>query len=128
MEGNTMNEHRPSRWLVITLTIASVAIAAAMAYNIGVSQGMAQAGAAAGALPPYAFGWHRPWGFGLFPLLFLFFWLVLIKNLLWRPWGRWPYYWPHYGPPFGPPQHFRDRFDEWHRQAHERMGGPEPKA
>jgi hypothetical protein len=53
----------------------------------------------------------------------LFFWYFILKSLLWRgwgwgwggPWGRGPYF-------YGPPPHFRDRFDEWHRQAHERMG------
>jgi hypothetical protein len=117
-----MNEYRGNRWLVITLGVVTAAIIGAIAYSLGVSQGLAQAGTAAGNVPPYAYGWHRPWGFGFFPVLMLFFWFVVLKHLLWRRWGGpWggPWGpWSHYGPP--PP--FRDRFDEWHRQAHERMG------
>ena len=117
-----MDEYRGNRWLVVTLSIVTAAIIAAIAYSLGVSQGLAQVGtAAANVPPPYAYGWHRPWGFGFFPILMLFFWFVLLKGLLWRrwggpwggPWGRWSYY--------GPPPHARDRFEEWHKQAHERM-------
>ena len=111
-----MSEYRGTRWLVAALTIGSIAVAAVLAYNAGLSQGLAQVGAAAGTVPPaYAYGWHRPWGFGFFPVLMLFFWFVLLKGLLWRRWGGWSYY--------GPPPPFRERFDEWHRQAHERMSG-----
>jgi hypothetical protein len=115
MEGQHMNGTR-NGWLVAALAVIGVAIAAAVAYNVGLSQGLAQAGAAAGSAPPTAYGWHRPWGFGpLFPLLFIFFWIFVIRSLWWRPWGHWYY--------DGPPRPMRDRFDEWHRQAHERTGG-----
>lgn len=116
-----MNEYRRNGWIVGLLVALIVAVAAGIAYNVGLSQGLAQVGPAAGSAPPYAYGWHRPWGFGFFPGLFFFIFVVmLIKGFWWRPWGpwgRWSYY--HYGPP----PHVRDRFDEWHRQAHERMGG-----
>ena len=111
-----MNGNRWNGWLVAAVAAVAVAIAAGVAYNVGLSQGLAQVGAPAGSLPPYAYGWHRPWGFGfLFPLLFIFFWVMVIRGFWWRPWGHWSYY--------GPPPHLRDRFDELHRQAHERMSG-----
>ena len=47
--------------------------------------------------------------------MFFLFWMVF-GGWWWRPWGHWSYY-------YGPPPHRRDRFEEWHRQAHERMGG-----
>jgi hypothetical protein len=115
-----MNEHRWNRWLLVALTILIVAVSTGIAYNVGLSQGLAQAGAPAGAPPAYAYGWHRPWGLGpLFPLLFIFFWVFVIKSLWWRPWGHWGPW--RYGSYYGPPPPVHDRFDEWHRQAHERM-------
>ena len=115
-----MNGNRWNGWLVAAVSFVLVAIAATVAYNVGLSQGLAQVGAAAGTPPANVYGWrHGGWGFGpLFPLLFIFFWLFVFKTIWWRPWGHWGP-WSYYGPP----PHFRDRFDEWHRQAHERMGG-----
>jgi hypothetical protein len=112
-----MTGYRWNGWLVAAVAAVAVAIAAGVAYNVGLSQGLAQVGAPAGSLPPYAYGWHRPWGFGfLFPLMFFAFWILLFRGWWWwRPWGPWSYY--------GPPPHARDRFEQWHRQAHERMGG-----
>jgi hypothetical protein len=115
-----MNGYSGNRWLVALLIVLAVAITAGVAYNIGVSQGVAQVGAQGTPPPPYAYGWHRPWGFGFFiPFAFIFFWAMVARVFWWRPWG----YWYHYGPP----PHMRDRFDEWHRQAHDRMSGaPDP--
>ena len=108
-----MNGYRWNGWLVAALSAVAVAIAAGVAYNVGLSQGLAQAGASAGGAPAYARHW--PWGPGfLFPLMFLF-WIVF-GGWWWRPWGPWSYY-------YGPRPHARDRFEEWHRQAHDRMGG-----
>lgn len=109
-----MNEYR--RWFAVALVAVAVAIAAGVAYNLGLSQGLAQVAGSAGSPPPYAYGWHRPWGFGfLFPLLFFAFWITLFRGFWWNRWS----YRSYYGPP-----PVSDRFDEWHRQAHERMSRP----
>jgi len=66
------------RWAVIAAVLVLAAIVGGIAYNIGVSQGIAQSGkivAAPGGPYPYPYyGWH-PWGFGffLFPLFFFAF-------------------------------------------------------
>jgi drug/metabolite transporter (DMT)-like permease len=113
MEDTEMT-HSPARywWGVALLVVALTIITGAVAYNIGLSQGLAQVAASADAPapPPYPYYWHRPWGFPLFfPLLFVF-WIVLFRGFFWRPWGPWY----HGGPP-------SERFEEWHRRAHERM-------
>ena len=112
-----MTDQRPRYWWALTATAILVAgVAAGIAYNVGLSQGLAQVPIPAGTVLPPVYGWHRPWGTGLlFPLLFFVFWIFVMPGLFWRPWGRW-----HYG--YGPS--FRDRFDAWHREAHERMDGP----
>ncbi|RDJ94245.1 hypothetical protein B4Q13_15910, partial [Lacticaseibacillus rhamnosus] len=66
------------------------------AYNLGVLHGLAVNGSltTAVAQPPgavpvvvYPYGWHRPWGFGLFPFLVLAFWFVVARAFFWRgPW------------------------------------------
>ena len=109
-------------WLLAAVVSIGVGIAA---YNAGMSHGLAinpAVSAAAGAqgLPP---GWVGAWGwgghhwhpFGFFPLLFLvFFWFVIARAFFWRGgWNR-----------FGPPPPWNDRFDQWHRDAHERMNRP----
>ncbi len=100
-----------------------------MAYNAGVQQGIVQSGkvvvapAAPGAYPyayPY-YGWH-PWGFGFFfgPLLLMFLLFGVIRAAFWR--AAWHRHGMQAGcGPWG-------RFDEWHRQSHERMdGGATPR-
>jgi hypothetical protein len=119
MEGHTMERGSRHTWAVALIGGLLLMGAAAVAYNVGLSQGMAQVPVPAGSvLPAYAYGWHRPWGwgFGLLPPLFLIgFWLLAIRALAHRrPWGPGSY---------GPPPFYRDSFDEWHRQAHERMSG-----
>jgi hypothetical protein len=129
MEERQMNESR-NRWLLGAAALVLAVTMAAIAYNVGVSQGAqmaasvsANAGATGGAQPgtlppyPYAYGWHRPWGFGVVPFLFLiFFWIILFRALAGGgpPWRRWHYY--------GGP-HDRETFDEWHRRAHDQMKG-----
>ena len=98
---------------LLVLTVAAVAIS----YNAGVSHGLAQAATAAGTttLPPGAYRWHGPWGFfPFFPLLFIFFWVFLFRAVWWGRGPRGPY-------GYGPSEH--DRFDEWHRRAHDQMKG-----
>jgi hypothetical protein len=140
------------RWaaLVVLALLVTVGLTVGfVAYNAGVSHGVAiaaahapdlerGAGEGARAVMPahgyygYGYGWH-PWGFGFFfgPFLFILFWFVLLKALFFRAftWGRggpWRYrdygYGPgpwHGGGPWG-------GFDDWHRRAHERMHDEPP--
>ena len=68
-----------------------------VAYNIGVSHGLAQQMIAQGAQAtppypypyPYPYGWYRPRGFGFgFPIFFfVLIWFVLIRSVFWgRRW------------------------------------------
>jgi len=106
---------RSTPWLAFVALAAAVGIGI-VSYDLGVSHGAAQAAAAAGNLPPYAYGlgWYRPWGFGFgFPILFfLFFWLFIGRVFFWG--GPWRRGWR--GSRDVPPS-----FDAWHRRAHERM-------
>ena len=112
------------RWIAIVGALLLAAMVGFAAYQAGVERGIRgieQSGKIvappSGAQPypyPYPYygwhhGWHRPWGFGFFfvPLFFLF-WFLVVRGLFWR--RAW------YGGGCGP----RGRFDEWHRQAHER--------
>ncbi|MEA2561746.1 MAG: hypothetical protein QOH06_3250 [Acidobacteriota bacterium] len=105
------------RWIAIVAALLLAAMVGFAAYQAGVERGIEQSGRIvappSGANPypyPYPYyGWHRPWGFGffIFPLFFLF-WFLVVRGLFWRRAG--------YGGGCGP----RGRFDEWHRQAHER--------
>ena len=122
-----MNESR-YRWLLAAGAILLAGTLSAIAYNVGLSEGAAQIAASASAdagvsapgtvPPPYVYyGWHRPWGWGffpLFPLLFIFFWFFLIRAFWWGGPRRWGYY--------GGP-HDRESFEEWHRRAHDQMKG-----
>jgi hypothetical protein len=95
-----------------------------VAYNLGVSRGLALnaavAGGAAPAIPPvgvYPYGWYRPWGLGLgwfFPFLFFGFWFLAARALFWR--GAW-----RHGCHDMQARGIPPTFDEWHRRAHERM-------
>ena len=110
MEETLIDGHNRYAWVIwlgiLILTIGATAVA----YNVGLSQGLAQAGTAAAEAAPYPYHWHHGWGVGpFFPLLFIVFWLLLFRGLWWGPWR-------YYGGPY-----HRDRFDEWHRRAHERM-------
>jgi hypothetical protein len=100
-------------WAIALLVVVLTVAAGAVAYNIGLSHGLARVAASVEAQTPppaYPYYWHRPWGAGfLFPLMFFAFWIFLFRGF-WRPWGPWY----HGGPR-------RERFDEWHRRAHERM-------
>jgi hypothetical protein len=110
------------RWLVLAGALLLAAAVGFWAFQAGVAQGLELSGkivapspGVAGPYPypyPYPYyGWHRPWGFGFFfvPLFFIAFWLLLIRGVFWR--RRW-----HVGSGCGP----YDRFEEWHRRAHER--------
>lgn len=97
-----MNRHR---WAILAGALLLAAIAAGIAYNIGVTQG-AEVSGRVGAGYPYPHHWHGPWGFGFFfgPLLFFAFWFLVIRGLFWR--GR---------------HHRHAWLEDWHRREHERM-------
>jgi hypothetical protein len=110
-------------WFPVLGAILLSVAAAMVAYNIGVSHALVvnapAAGAAPGAVPgvvPYYY-WHRPWGFGFAPFFFILFWFFALRFLFWGGGfrgRRW-----HYPGPYDPAG-----FEEWHRQAHERMNAP----
>jgi hypothetical protein len=108
------------RWVPVLLAGLFAAFVGVAAYNLGVSHGLAQNWpASAGAVPPW--GWYRPWGFGfgIFPLFFIVFWIFIVRAIFWGgPWRR-GYYRPRHWY-----RHAYDdgamMFDEWHRRAHER--------
>ncbi len=125
--------------IILTVLLALVLIAGMVGagiyvYNVGVAQGLAESGKLAapptGAAPyPYfggPFFYHRPFGFGflgcLFPLLFLMFFVMLLRGILWR--GRWGHG-MHHGPweKGAPPM-----FEEWHRKMHEPQAGDSNRA
>jgi hypothetical protein len=99
------------------VALVGAAIIGTFAYQLGASHALARAAEAADyPAGPIPYGWHRPWGFGfLFPLFFIGFWFVIVRGLFWG--GPWRRRW-HAAGPYDTPQ----RFDEWHRHAHERMG------
>jgi hypothetical protein len=119
-----MNGRIVLRVLFVLAVLAGVAGVGVYAYNMGVAQGLAGSASLAAPAPgvaphlyygrPFFFG---PFGFGfagcLFPLLFVFLALVLLRGLFWR--GHWVHghhagYWERGVPPM---------FEEWHRKAHE---------
>src|SRR5262245_2139519 len=110
-------ESRFGYWIAALFAVLIAVGIAVMAYQSGVSHGLAlqiPAGSAERFVPPYY--WYRPWGFGFFgPFFFLIFWIVLFRAFWWGG-GRWRrhYYWAD-----GP-----GSFDDWHRRAHERMNNP----
>jgi len=80
--------HR-SRWWLAAGALLLALLAGVVAYNIGVSHGLAQSAVVQGTAPPYGWG-YRPWGFGFgFPILFVLFWILLFRGLFWGgPWRR----------------------------------------
>jgi hypothetical protein len=115
-------DNRPSffhwaPWIFAVLLSVFVGIGA---YNAGVTHQVVVATAPAAGAPaqivmPYYgwhFGWH-PFGF-VFPLFFfLFIWFGVARFVFW---GRYRRGCDGYPGASGP-----SSFDEWHRQAHERM-------
>lgn len=127
------------RWAIVALALVAAAAIGTVAYQAGVSRGIAlqpppavtapaaPGGAEAAPPPPYPYypypyypyRYYGPWRFGFFgPLLGIFLFVFLLRALFWGAFGwgwrrRWRYYdSPGYGP---------SRLDEWHRRAHERM-------
>jgi len=98
------------------LVVAALVAAGFYGYNLGLSQGVAEAGRAVAAPSggaPVVVMWPRPWGFGFgffpfFPLLFILFWFFVARGLFWR--GAWR------GRGWGCGS--TQALDEWHRRAH----------
>ena len=109
------------------LMLAMLAGVGVYTYNLGVAHGLAVSAPATvpGGAAPVVF-WPRPWGFGFgffpfFPLLFILFWIFVIRGLFWRgAWGRGAC---GYGYGAVPPS-----LDEWHRRAHAQQGPPSSQA
>ena len=124
----------------LVLVVALIAAAAAigwMAYNSGLVQGAAQAAGAPLSAERYGmYGPHfmAPFGFRflgcLVPLAFLFLVFSLFRLVAWGGMGRhWHGGW---GPgrgfmPEGMKEHWRQRMEEWHREAHSGGSGEPPK-
>jgi hypothetical protein len=105
---------------VAGLSVVLIGIAVGvLSYNAGVEHGFAIAAASADlparSLPPYM--WYRPWSFGLGPLGLIFFCFILFRVFFWGG-GRGGWRHARYGGP--------GAFEEWHRQAHERMNQQSP--
>lgn len=93
-----MNNGSLWRGILIALLVLGAAAAIGVgAYNAGVAQGIAEGGRAVaapapGAVPYAYYGWHRPWGFGFFPIFpffFILFVFLALRGLWWRgPWYR----------------------------------------
>ena len=117
-----MSHRYAYRWMIGLALVAALAGVGFYAYNLGVAQGLAESSrlVAPGAAAPVIV-WARPWGFGFFPffpLLFIFFWIFVLRGLFWR--GRWGGRGGGYrGYPGVPPE-----FDEWHRRAHAQANPP----
>jgi len=121
------------RWAIVALAIVAAVAIGTIAYQEGVSRGLAlqpppavTAPAAPGAAQappppypypyPYRYYYGRPFGF-FGPLLGIFLFVFVLRAIFWGAcgWGwrrRWGYYSPDYGP---------SQLDEWHRRAHDRM-------
>ena len=99
-----------NRWATVLAAVIGTLIIGAIGYQLGVSHGLALGTQASGSgtAPVFVpYGYYRPWGFGfgfLFPFAFFAFWFLIARGLFWggRSWRR-------------------ERFEEWHRRAHEAM-------
>jgi len=122
------------RWAIVALALVAAVAIGTIAYQAGVSRGIAlqpppavAAPAAPGgvqAAPPppypyYPYGYYRPWRFGFFgPLLTILFFVFVLRAFVWGLFGwGWRRRWRYSGYPDDGPS----RFDEWHRRAHDRM-------
>jgi H+/Cl- antiporter ClcA len=110
------------RLLIALVAIGILAAVGVYGYNLGVAHALAQSShpGGPGAWPPYGY-WPHPWGFGFgffpfFPLLFIFFWVLIFRALFWR--GRWGRGWNYCNGGVPP------AFEEWHRRAHAQPGSP----
>jgi hypothetical protein len=116
-----MNGHNRFGWAFVVAALLFGIAAAMIAYNVGVSDGVAAGGSGAAFEAARRMNWgHHGFGFGWI-FFALAFWFLLARGACWgRRYGyggpRGPY---AYGPRDYPPA--PDEMDEWHRRAHERM-------
>lgn len=132
--------------VVLGLIVAAVLVAAGFAlFNAGAAYGLQQSpewarlaeeGVRPDGMGPWMMrgpgmgfghwgGWRGSWGFSflscLVPLFFIFLVFALFRGLFgWRRWGG-----GGHGGPGGWEQRGREKFEEWHKQAHG-GGGSEP--
>ena len=122
-----MHDRSPVRAIVFLLLVLAGAAAIGIgAYDAGLQHGALEAARTA-ALPPegapapvYVLAGHAGY-LPVFPLFLGFFlFVVVLRGFLWRGWRG--------GRGCGPRRHegVPPAFDEWHRRAHERMGGTPP--
>ena len=116
-----MTRSSGGRVLVLLLVLIAASALAVVAYQVGVSAGVASVGTGASAAAThargygFAGGWGFPWFFvgPIFPILFILFFVLLLRAALW---GRGPWHdhgWHEHGTD-GPGR----GLDEWHRRAH----------
>jgi len=123
-----MNGRILLRIVLALVVIAALAGLGVYVYNAGVAQGLAASGkfvAPESSAAPYPY-YGRPfffWPLGLagclFPLLFIFLAIVLLRRVFWRgprAWGGYHGHWEKGVPPI---------FEEWHRKAHEPQAAKE---
>ena len=112
------------RWVAgLAFVLMSIAVGT-IAYNAGVSHGLAVSAPAVAAAPgaapgpAYYYYGHGPWGwgFGFFPFGIIL-WILVLRFVFWG--GGYRRRWHYPGPYDGP-----GSFDDWHRRAHERMNNP----
>ena len=111
-----MNDHPRFRvWAPLFGGVLIAVLVGVLAYNAGVSSGLAANPQAVSAIEGWRpHFWFHPFGF-VFPLFFLFFWFGMARFLLWG--GRRHHRaWRDEGAP--------SWFDAWHREAHDRMNRP----
>jgi hypothetical protein len=114
------------RWIGLALVLMSIAVGV-VAYNAGVSHGLAMSVPAAGGVPAVVNYYGRSWGWGFFPFGILL-WVFVLRFLFWGGCGgrRWYYRHGPWGGPYDGPHEGSGTFDDWHRRAHERMNNQPP--
>jgi hypothetical protein len=102
------------------LVLMSIAVGV-LAYNAGLSHGLAVSTPAAGGAPSVVYHYGRGWNWGFFPFGILL-WVFVVRFFFWgcgpRRWyyRHGPWAGPYDGPADGP-----GSFDDWHKRAHDRM-------
>ena len=127
------------RWAAVALAVVAAMAIGTIAYQAGVSQGIAlqpppvvaapaapggaQAAQAPAPYPYYPYRYYRRGPFGFFgfvgPLFGIIFFIFFMRMIFWGLFGwGWRRRWYHdrYDADYGP-----SRLDDWHRRAHERM-------
>ena len=108
------------RFAVALLAVLALAALGGLAYQAGLSAGVAQAAAGGTtALPAYGYGWH-PWGFGFLQFFgFMFFGFLIFGLLRFAIWGGRGGWHGHHDGGYGRErwaERAREVHDEWHRR------------